>query len=767
MKPTRMHYGWTAGCLAAWLAGAALWAGGHTVVSGPVTVDSRDYTLAVSSAHGTPTPAVGTHTYAWGARVTCSLDDDAAGYDATGWTGTGSVPATGTALTTGELAFDDVAGNAASSITWNWVVLQQQGALTVTLAPTGALSAGAQWRVDGGDWQASGATVDGLALGEHTLSFKDVAGWITPAPQDASLTTPGQTVVRSVSYRVVGAVSGLWLDVPDTAMVGVVCTGQVGVEDGATPPVTFSAKGLPAGMKLNSRTGALIGTPTKAGIFTVTLTAKNKSGSVSEQTQMTVRPLPAWAQGTFAGEAFMATTDWAAGTETQSAGTVTISVSKAGKITGKVLCGGTSCSLSQAAYRSRDGDFEPLMVTGTLKVGKLVVWLEGLIEAREAELGGIRTTLSRIEAWGGGENGTAAVECGFTAYRNPWKDPGMAAVLGRYAGYYTAVLPGDGDVGSGFLAFTVDTRGAVKTAGKLADGTALSASSTLLCDAEGRFWTVVNAAPSAYKGGALTGRAEFVVTKGDGVVLQHLDGEPWHWTNLAPQATETYGEGFDREVGLYGGWYSKVIDLQDYYGNGLAVGGVGALPSLWVGTKITDVDWESEPPRKIRWTEWDYAGPAADGPEGLTLAVRLANGIGTGLAAPKPDKPLRLAEDGLAQYEYGDTNQDGENNASALTLSFTRATGLFKGSFALWYDYVSAEDWTREEGGVKLAHVSKKVAFQGILTPNRAESDAEGRGFFLWADQSAYDTGKMDRDGEPIMKTYRFNRSYDFWIGIP
>jgi hypothetical protein len=41
-------------------------------------------------------------------------------------------------------------------------IYKQIGSLQVTLSPPGAVSAGAQWQVDGGAWQSSGATVTGL-----------------------------------------------------------------------------------------------------------------------------------------------------------------------------------------------------------------------------------------------------------------------------------------------------------------------------------------------------------------------------------------------------------------------------------------------------------------------------------------------------------------------------------------------------------------------------------------------------------------------------
>ena len=57
------------------------------------------------------------------------------------------------------------------------------GAVQVTLDPAPAVSAGAQWSVNGGGWQASGATVTNLTATNATISFKAVPGWSAPAPQ--------------------------------------------------------------------------------------------------------------------------------------------------------------------------------------------------------------------------------------------------------------------------------------------------------------------------------------------------------------------------------------------------------------------------------------------------------------------------------------------------------------------------------------------------------------------------------------------------------
>ena len=57
------------------------------------------------------------------------------------------------------------------------------GSLTVKISPSAARDAGAQWRVDGGSYRNSGATVSGLSEGSHTVSFRAIKGWTTPAHQ--------------------------------------------------------------------------------------------------------------------------------------------------------------------------------------------------------------------------------------------------------------------------------------------------------------------------------------------------------------------------------------------------------------------------------------------------------------------------------------------------------------------------------------------------------------------------------------------------------
>ncbi|HKP04322.1 MAG TPA: hypothetical protein VJU77_13295 [Chthoniobacterales bacterium] len=90
------------------------------------------------------------------------------------------------------------------------------GNLTVNITPSAAVSAGAQWQVDGGAWKASGATVKNLSNAAHTVAYKTITGWVAPAPATVTLvngvtTTVTGTYVPPASLVVtLSPTSGQW-----------------------------------------------------------------------------------------------------------------------------------------------------------------------------------------------------------------------------------------------------------------------------------------------------------------------------------------------------------------------------------------------------------------------------------------------------------------------------------------------------------------------------------------------------------------------------
>jgi len=95
--------------------GTAKFSNTVTIVAAPVMTQ---YKLTVNSGHDTPNPTVGDHYYNNGSSVTCSVTspvtEGGTVWTCTGWTGTGSVPASGSGLS---VTFS-ITQN--STITWNW-----------------------------------------------------------------------------------------------------------------------------------------------------------------------------------------------------------------------------------------------------------------------------------------------------------------------------------------------------------------------------------------------------------------------------------------------------------------------------------------------------------------------------------------------------------------------------------------------------------------------------------------------------------------------
>jgi len=72
------------------------------------------------------------------------------------------------------------------------------GLVVVWIAPEGAIEAGAMWRLDGGDWLASGSAAN-VAAGLHTVEFMGVEGWNEPAPESVRV-SGGLTTSIERSY---------------------------------------------------------------------------------------------------------------------------------------------------------------------------------------------------------------------------------------------------------------------------------------------------------------------------------------------------------------------------------------------------------------------------------------------------------------------------------------------------------------------------------------------------------------------------------------
>jgi hypothetical protein len=78
-----------------------------------------------------------------------------------------------------------------------------EGLLQVNILPVGAVTAGAQWSVDGPLPVRDSSTSTTLAVGTHTVYFTTVSGWTTPADQQVTI-FDSQTTTNYGTYVLSG-----------------------------------------------------------------------------------------------------------------------------------------------------------------------------------------------------------------------------------------------------------------------------------------------------------------------------------------------------------------------------------------------------------------------------------------------------------------------------------------------------------------------------------------------------------------------------------
>jgi PKD repeat protein len=114
------------------------------------------------------------------------------------------------------------------------------GSLQVTILPGGAVVSGAQWQVDGGLLQPSGATVLGLSVGLHTVSFTTINGWT--APDDESVSVEADfTNTASGTYTEAAAPPSDFNFITNAGTITI--TGYTGTGGSVNIPLTIN--GLP------------------------------------------------------------------------------------------------------------------------------------------------------------------------------------------------------------------------------------------------------------------------------------------------------------------------------------------------------------------------------------------------------------------------------------------------------------------------------------------------------------------------------------------
>ena len=265
--------------------------------------------------------------------------------------------------------------------------------------------------------------------------------------------------------------------------------------------------------------------------------------------------------------------------------------------------------------------------------------------------------------------------------RNVFADKAASSRLDAVRGLYNVALL-DGSESMGYLSLTVGNLGSVKIAGKLADGTSVSGSAKLLAGLNDDGWYAV----ALYK--PLYSKKGFI-----GGLL---------WLNPVDKIIRV-----DSDYGWFVGWvcddskktrFAHDLNvLGGYFGDGKTAPAVSGISVF-----------SASVPEPLPLPAAGLAGAWMDEAFPWEMAVT----IGGTAATPKWSLPAATAPTKSGEgYNYSGANP------SSATLTYTAKTGLFKGSFKLYFDGVDAKG--------KAQHKTASVSYNGVVAP------VEGGGGFV------------------------------------
>lgn len=382
-------------------------------------------------------------------------------------------------------------------------------------------------------------------------------------------------------------------NLPIELLVGVKADFEIGPSAGDSVKSRVLSGSLPPGLKLDgaAKKGTITGTPTKAGVYTALLqtatgTAKKPVWATTQRLTFNVTELGT-AVGTFRGT--LREDGTALERMAARVGGITFTTSAAGKLSANVTVAGRTYRFSGTGYDAviaqndgADGADKTLSVTLTEKekygsttyLNELVIELPDGCDA-SAQCGELPT--ARLHLYVPTANGKA-LSCETDYSCSLYRAPEASDTLKKFAGYYTVSLVApdvtteDGvPAGNGYLTLTVSDLGAVKVAGRLADGTSVSASTqgALLGDAADpascEMIVPLAVGSSAY---ALGGELCLLWSADtDDTVTTTVDPAfALEWYKDGTSATRD-GDPLSLELSPAGGFYNTVWNLQTYYLN--------------------------------------------------------------------------------------------------------------------------------------------------------------------------------------------------------
>jgi len=521
----------------------------------------------------------------------------------------------------------------------------------------------------------------------------------------------------------------------------------------AASPLSYKLVGkLPDGLKFDAKTGVLSGVPKKAGKATVTITASDPAKNSKDLTvAISVAELPPWLEGVYRGIM----------SERQQNGLLELSVKSDGKVSAKVLTRYGSRSASgtlewrdpEASYVDTDDDEE---ADGEDELAEFRFWHTDAKDDSCCHVnfyedgticGYVDSFDKKEDDWAGGD---------MTGLRQDKELLPDSEFLDKYytfafSAVATSVDPWEDDEttkqsGYGYLTLKTDKAGGVKVAGQLPDGEKVSMSALVmpcLIDSESEPTTdniaarlYLFASPSSYK--KLGWFAMQLMLIPDGLVVTE-EGAAWNTSSggggCGKMCSPGYGGNSQVSVSGEGALYSAAATLENYYWNVRCAWSEDVLQQY--SYKYLEEN-EDNPSKPYSWTE--YGEEYAKSFDGYFFNVAVKGDSKGAISlvekSPAPWEESKK-EDGVTSKEWNYTTDKKGNpitDASQLSISFTKATGIFTGKATVYFDYdlpsckqnsqTKQIEWTSAE-----KHATATLPYAGVMIATENEGEKDYRGF--------------------------------------